>query len=626
MLNVTYKLSKLMTAIQAVPHVLSFRRYDETLLIASNVLKDEAQAVCSVALTHLEDASKALNEPIVTYELLEGLVLYYVGTRVFLEVEDIGDQFTSVWVYQTENDKLCILTPQAYRNEGQLDWRCGSEMEGDENRAVAKIIATRQALSYPSFLTETWCSFEGNPVLMMLTEFSCLENNVRFGIGEAVRDEKMSSNFSKEPHFTDLSTQLPNSFYFLSTFDYQHETEDTVAILAMLYIQQWERTLNAFGNRYVRMLFKTLEQYVRTITNQNAVLFLYNQSTLGLYCEVDREGGAETICEAIIDYFKTPWYYDDFVFFSNVKIGVSFFPSHTKSPLDLISYANMALKNLRKVASSDFIFFDHEMKNQISENIVLFGEIRSAMDNSEFVMYYQPQVSLATGRIVGAEALVRWIHPERGLISPGVFLPAISKIGLDYLMDQYVVNAVSQDQARLKHLGFGDVPISFNLSASSLNTYNIYDDISDTIMMNDADSSKMIIEITETAEVFMNPIINEQLLSLKSIGLSISIDDFGTGYSSLSYLASLPVDAVKIDKVFPDGYPNDKGKLFLIDKIVEIASSFHLDLTIEGIETEAQVMYFKKHLPDAIVDKIKIQGYYYYKPMSFEALVKHLKK
>lgn len=241
-------------------------------------------------------------------------------------------------------------------------------------------------------------------------------------------------------------------------------------------------------------------------------------------------------------------------------------------------------------------------------------------------MYYQPQVSLATGRIVGAEALVRWAHPERGMVSPALFLPAINKIGLDYLLDQYVINAVSQDQAKLKQMGLGEIPLSFNLSASSLNTQGIYEDINDTIMMNEADSSKMVIEITETAEVFLNPHLNERLLSLKGIGLNISIDDFGTGFSSLSYLASLPVDAVKIDKIFSDGYPHDRGKLFLIDKIIEIATCFHLDLTLEGIETEAQIQYFKTHLEEAVQKNIKIQGYYYYKPMAFDAFVHQLKK
>lgn len=626
MLNVTYKFSNLMKAIQAVPHILHFFKNEERVLVATNVLDLEGDISYNHAVERLNILALDGNMSILSCELMEGLVLEYIGGLDCFDLKAFDIQYAAVWAYKSPDDKFCISTPKAYLGDKNVDWRCSLESEFEENQAVALIISGRSVLSYPSFLTETWCSFEGTPVLMMLTEFECLQPDVRFGIGEAVRNESKNHSFYKEPHFTDLSTQLPNSFYFLSTFESHHSHENKNSILAMLYIQQWERTLNAFGSRYVRMLFKTLERYIQSITDQNAVLFLYNESTLGLYCEVNREGDAGFICDQIIEYFKTPWYYDDFVFFSNVKIGVSCFPEHSNSPLDLISYSNMALKNLRKVATSGYSIFSHEMKNQISENIVLFGEIRSAMDNSEFVMYYQPQVSLATGRIVGAEALVRWLHPERGLISPGVFLPAISKIGLDYLMDQYVVNAVSQDQARLKQLNLGDLPISFNLSASSLNTYNIYDDISDTIMMNEADSSKMIIEITETAEVFMNPIINEQLMSLKSIGLSISIDDFGTGYSSLSYLASLPVDAVKIDKAFPDGYPDDKGKLFLIDKIVEIASSFHLDLTIEGIETEAQVMYFKKHLPDAIVDKIKIQGYYYYKPMSFEALVKHLKK
>lgn len=624
MLNNTYKMAHILSVLKNIPYILVYVGELERLLIDTNQ-EGLFDFDYEEGLRYLKEGEVGglLLKKTVLFQCLE---LYYLSYGEKPRIESIEGQDTGVWLYEEHTRKLEMVRPQIVPPFETASNGCSLYGTQDENQVILNILASRKVLSYPSFLEDVWCDFEGKPILMTLSEFKTTKKGLRFGLGESIKSEENIKLEAQAPQFMDLTTQLPNVFYFMSGFRYGEKAQTSQSVLALLYIQQWERTLNAFGNRYVRMLFKTLEQYVKSITNKEALIFVYNQSTLGVYCDVDSKEGVDSLCEAIIEYFKTPWYYDDFVFFSSVKIGVSLYHLHSENPLELIGYANMALKGLSRVATSDYLVFDLVMKNQISENIILFGEIRSAMDNGEFVMFYQPQVSLATGRIVGAEALVRWAHPERGMVSPALFLPAINKIGLDYLLDQYVIHAVSQDQARLKQMGLGEIPISFNLSASSLNTQSVYEDINDTIMMNEADSSKMVIEITETAEVFLNPHLNERLLSLKGIGLNISIDDFGTGFSSLSYLASLPVDAVKIDKTFSDGYPHDKGKLFLIDKIVEIATCFHLDLTLEGIETEAQIQYFKTHLEEAVLKKIKIQGYYYYKPMSFDAFVIQLKK
>lgn len=600
MLNSTYKVVSWLKQFEEVAYTLS---YHQTVLFSTQSYEKHATQTFPKRQT----------------QLLDDLSLTYYAE---VPIKAFNDPYAVVWVYDCEDGTFSISVPSIYGRDT-------AGAPNSENTAIGEMIMSRKPLSYPSFLFETWFVFNSSPVLMMLSELKSKNARYRFGIAEVLSKNHVMKNRDLAPNFIDLATGLPNVFYYIASFQYNGGCtvkSKCKSIVALLYIQQWERTLNAFGKKYVQMLFKTLELYIRSIADEEAILFLYNQATLGVYCSIEDYTRIKQLAENLIDYFKTPWFYDDFVFFSNVKIGVAVFPAHAESPLDLLSYANLALKDLSKSSTSDFSLFTLHMKNEISDNIVLFGEIRSAMDNGEFIMYYQPQVDMQTDKITGVEALVRWQHPERGLVSPAVFLPAISKIGLDYLLDQYVVNAVSQDQARLQALGFGDIPISFNVSGSSINTDNLFDDINDTLHMNGADPEKMIIEITETAEVFMSHNLNKKLIQLRDIGLSVSIDDFGTGFSSLNYLSSLPVDAVKIDKVFSDGYPSDEGRLFLIDKIVEMANCFDLDLTLEGVETAAQVQYFKKHLGELALSKVKIQGYFYYKPMAFDAFIACVKR
>ncbi len=301
------------------------------------------------------------------------------------------------------------------------------------------------------------------------------------------------------------------------------------------------------------------------------------------------------------------------------SIGVAFYPKDGADTTALMKNADIAMYEAKKSGKNQYKFFTQSLQEQVLKEIELDQDLRKALNNNEFQLFYQPKANIQTGEIIGVEALIRWFHPTKGLIPPDDFIPCAEKTGFMIELGQWILEEAMQQQITWKKAGICDLKVSINLSATQFLDKRFNEKFNALFQRININPNKVDIEITES--VFM---ANSQknlgsLTHIREQNISISLDDFGTGYSSLAYLKTLPIDTLKIDKSFMDDYQTESGAIF-IETIVKIAHTLKLNVVAEGVEEKAQLDYLKS------IDCNEYQGYYYSKPLSSSDFIDFLKK
>ncbi len=297
------------------------------------------------------------------------------------------------------------------------------------------------------------------------------------------------------------------------------------------------------------------------------------------------------------------------------SIGIAFYPKDGIDFISLMKNADIAMYEAKHKGRAQFHFFTEELNKKVQDNIALDKDMRQALRSDQYELYYQPKVDTQSGRIVGAEALIRWHHPERGFISPDSFIPLAEENGFIIELGEWVLGEAFRQQIEWRQQGI-DITISVNVATQQLLDPHFENKLLTLFREHPADPKKLDFEITEYLFYKQNETNISVLNAIHDMGISISLDDFGTGYSSLSYLKLFPIDCLKIDKLFLDDYHTKEGAIFL-DTIVKMGQTLQMSVVAEGVETAEQLEYIQGvgcHL---------YQGYYFSKPVAvgdFEAL------
>lgn len=297
------------------------------------------------------------------------------------------------------------------------------------------------------------------------------------------------------------------------------------------------------------------------------------------------------------------------------SIGISVSPSNGTSTSDLIKNADMAMYQ-SKDTKEPYIFFDRTMEDKINQRFSLENDLRNAIERDELKVFYQPQLSLATGELVGMEALVRWQHPEKGLIPPDSFIGLSEETGQIHILGKWVLSTACSRLKEWLDRGIKPVRMAVNLSAHQLEDQGIVETISNIVKETQIPSHLLELEITESSVMNNEELVIEKLEVFKTLGIKLAIDDFGTGYSSLSYLKRFPINLLKIDRTFVNNSLVDKVDADIIRTIIILAHSMGVEVIAEGVETQEQSQLLKSLNCDYV------QGYLYGKPMpadEFEA-------
>jgi diguanylate cyclase (GGDEF)-like protein len=327
---------------------------------------------------------------------------------------------------------------------------------------------------------------------------------------------------------------------------------------------------------------------------------------------------ASKVARRILGMLARPFSVGGHEIFVTVSVGIAIFPADGDSVDVLLKNSDTAMYHAKEQGRNNLQYYSNAMNAEANERLMLEGEVRHATEREEFVVYYQPQIDLRSGRIVGAEALVRWQHPQRGLLGPGEFLQAASDTGMIRAIDEWVLRTACRQSRAWQQRGLGVPSISINVSNSLFHGTTLLKAVEDTLADTGLAPNRLELELTESIAMRNVDTSISVLQQLKTIGLQLAIDDFGTGYSSLSYLQRLPVNRVKIDQSFVRELLSRVQPVPIIRAIIAMAHSLQLEVLAEGVEHDTQRIILLAEGCD------KAQGYLFGRPMpaaEFETLL-----
>jgi len=298
------------------------------------------------------------------------------------------------------------------------------------------------------------------------------------------------------------------------------------------------------------------------------------------------------VAQKLLAALKPGFTIESIVLHVGASIGVSVFPEDGMDTVTLLQFADVAVKRLKADGESGYLFYSPEMNQRAKERWQLEGELRQALAAHQLLLHYQPKVSLRNGRIVGAEALIRWNHPERGMISPSFFVPMAEETGLILDIGDWVLEEACRQIKAWRNTGV-DVPVvSVNISARQFDQM-LPARVGATLDRHQLPAACLQLEITESLLVRGTDSVVQIMNDLVAMGLALSMDDFGTGYSGLAYLKRFPITVLKIDRSFVEGIPSDDNDCAIARAIVTMAQQLRQEIVAEGVETKPQMHFLR---------------------------------
>lgn len=324
--------------------------------------------------------------------------------------------------------------------------------------------------------------------------------------------------------------------------------------------------------------------------------------------DVCDEADIAIVAERCIRSIEKPVTINGKTFRPQASIGISRFPADGTDARELMQAGDNAMYAAKVAGHHRFEFFRNEMTQKAADRLTIAQELRAAFQNEEFVLFYQPQVDVKNGAISGWEALVRWQHPERGMVPPDEFIPEVERLGLITELGNWVIREACSQLAAWKKAGLADLRVSVNVAPRQLSDKNLFYSVSQALSSADIDPSQLELEVTETG-IQNAPDAREVLERLKSLGIRVAIDDFGTGYSSLGSLKHLPIDRLKIDRSFVRDMASNSQDAVLLGTIMALGHALKFDIVAEGVEELEQVQILQG------LDCDLVQGYYFSRPL-----------
>ncbi len=360
------------------------------------------------------------------------------------------------------------------------------------------------------------------------------------------------------------------------------------------------------------------ERLTACVADHDLLARFSNDQFAIVFTTITQKQDIADFAQIILDVLSRPLKVNEQELFITASIGISFYPNHSKDVEILLNQADLAMSQARKQGGNNHQFYTPQLQLVSLAPLSLETDLRYALEREEFEVLYQPQVDMRTGQIIGAEALLRWHHPERKLISPVEFIPIAEETGLIIPIGEWVLRTACTQTKFWHDGGFGFLNIAVNLSVYQFNQENIIQKICDILMETGLNPASLELELTE-GSIVQNPEATRKIFSeLKLRGIQISIDDFGTGYSSLSYLQQFSFDSLKIDKCFVRNITTDSKNAAITIAIIQMAHSLKLKVIAEGVETQAEQYFLSQYECDVM------QGYLFSRPIpakEFEKLL-----
>ncbi|MEE4164591.1 MAG: EAL domain-containing protein [Desulfocapsaceae bacterium] len=480
-----------------------------------------------------------------------------------------------------------------------------------------------------------YTSITSNSVTPVRTFFKAIKQTAEtvlggVGIVEDFTERKKSAELIQYQASYDHLTGLANRRMLLDSLDNEisrARRHNHYGALLYIDLDNFKTINDSLGHSAGDQLLKIVAKRIReNLRREDTAARMGGDEFIIIATELDTTIGlaaykAKGIAEKVKRFLSAPASIDGNDLQITSSIGVSIFPAQGKEVDDILKQADSAMYRSKTAGRNSISFFLPHMQEAANERLRLNMEIRRALEKEEFVLYYQPQVDLS-GRILSAEALIRWNHPERGLLLPGAFLEVAEETGLMHEIGQWVFRSACRQiktWADTKKLSTSQT-ISINISGKEIAAPGFIDMATGTLEKTGADPHRLGIELTEGSLVPAGEDIVEKIMTLRKMGVKFSVDDFGTGYSSLSYLKRLPLNTLKIDRSFIHDIKDGSRDVVLVDTIISMAKNLGLDVIAEGVETEEELRYLSTRGCHVF------QGYYFSKPVPTTAFTKMLEE
>jgi EAL domain-containing protein (putative c-di-GMP-specific phosphodiesterase class I) len=309
--------------------------------------------------------------------------------------------------------------------------------------------------------------------------------------------------------------------------------------------------------------------------------------------ELTKIDKATRLARRVLSALAPPFDMEGHELFVTASIGLSLSPGDGQDADMLLKNAEMAMYSAKQRDRHSYEFFSGEMNEHALERLTLENQLRRAVEREELVLYYQPKVDIASQRITGAEALVRWKHPELGMIMPNKFIPIAEETGLIVEIGQLVLRAACQQARAWTDAGLPPLTIAVNVSSAQFNQRKVWHAVRGALERSNLPPGRLVLELTESMIMPNGETSIEMLYELKEMGIKLALDDFGTGYSSLTYLSRFPLDELKIDRSFVSGLPVERDSIAIVGAIIALARELELKVVAEGVETREQLLFLR---------------------------------
>lgn len=423
--------------------------------------------------------------------------------------------------------------------------------------------------------------------VVLLSEIA---NDLAYGIAAlSTRAEREQAHETiRRMAYHDSLTDLPNHAYFEERLQQalsEASTRGQSLAVLLLDLDRFREINDALGFHQGDLLLKDVGRRIRGALKEDELVACMRGNEFGILLPVSDTDHAAGAARRILDALGAPFTMSGLILNVSAAVGISLFPQHGTETIRLIRHADVAMRQAKK-SGKGHAFYTAEQDEGGLKRLALAGELRRAIEEDELVLHYQPKIDMRTGRVCGAEALVRWMHPQQGMIPPDEFIPLAEHSGLIKPLTDWVVEAALRQSSDWRHAGVA-LPVAVNLSARNLRDTELLSTMARLVAAWGAEAGWLELEITESA-VMDDPVGALEILSrLSDLGFTLFIDDFGTGYSSLGYLQKLPVDSLKIDKSFVIDMQADKDSATIVRSTITLAHDLGLKVVAEGVENQA---------------------------------------
>lgn len=434
---------------------------------------------------------------------------------------------------------------------------------------------------------------------------------------------KAADTIERQAHYDPL-TDLPNRTTFRDRLTVAlAQAARNRKMLAVLFVDldRFKTIVDTLGHTVSDQILRGVAERLQASLEQGDTLArLGGDEFVILLPQVNRADRAVRLAQRILDAIKPPFHYGSNELHLTMSIGITLYPYDGEDADTLLRNADTALFRAKEQGRNNYQLYTPAMNARAFERLALENSLRKAVERKEFLLHYQPQGDFRSGAIAGVEALVRWQHPDLGLVYPDEFIAMAEEIGLITQLGEWVMRTACAQNREWQKAGLPPVSIAVNISARQFHQGSIVDTVSRILKETGLDPRWLELEITEGVAMQNADYTTVVLRGLKEMGVRVALDDFGTGYSSLSYLRKFPIDTLKIDKSFVREMTTDAGAAAIANTVIVLAHSLKLHVVAEGVETKEQEELLRKHECDIL------QGYLLSPPLPGPAIETFLRQ